>query len=226
MSDWIGRNGYLSTEEKTINAQYILNYLTTKGWTKNAICGMLGNLETESTINPQLWEVPHTGDTSYGYGLVQWTPMTKMMNWCNVNGKDYTQMDSQLERIIWEVTNGDQWTNIYGMTFEEFTQSTDSAYNLAMMFIKAYERPLVPNQPIRGTQAENWFNTLTGGGSGGGGTGNQCKLIYPYWFSSNIKISYTVNKFNLLTSHGNVVRIENITNKRKYYVNKSSIKLI
>lgn len=224
MSDWVGGNTYLSLEEKTINAQYILNYLTTKGWTKNAICGMLGNMESESTINPQLWEVPHTGDFSYGFGLVQWTPATKLYDWCVSNSKDYTQMDSQLDRICWEVENDEQWISSV-MTFQEFTQSTDTAYNLAMLFIEAYERPYNPNQPIRGEQGEYWFTNLTGGG-GGGGTGGQCKLIYPYWYGSNIKISYVVNQFNLLNSHGNVVRIQSITNNRKYYVNKSSIKLI
>lgn len=221
---WIGKNSYLTLEEKTINAQYILDYLTVKGWTKNAICGMLGNMETESTINPGLWEVPHTGDFNYGYGLVQWTPSTKLYNWCVANSLDYTQMNSQLDRIVWEVTNGDQWISSV-MTFQEFTQSTDSAYNLAMLFIQAYERPLDPNQPIRGEQANYWYTNLTGGGSGGGGTGN-CKLIYPYWYGSNIRISYNINSFSLLNSHGNVVRIQNTSNNRKYYVNKSSIKLI
>lgn len=72
-------------------------------------------------------------------------------------------MDNNLYRILYEVENGLQWqsTSSYPMTFEEFTQSTDSAYDLAMAFISNYERPLDPDQPIRGVYAENWFDYLS-----------------------------------------------------------------
>lgn len=223
MPSWYGGNNYLSMEQMTANAQYILDYLTAAGWTKNAICGVLGNLETESTVNPQLWQSLDYGNTSLGYGLVQWTPATNLINWCVANTLDYTLMDSQLQRILYEVEHNEQW--IYSaMTFQEFTQSTDTPYNLAMLFLSKYERPANPNQPIRGTQAEAWYTTLTGGGSGGG-TGD-CKLIYPYSFGSNTKISYLQNRFTKLSQHGNAVRIQNVLSGRKYYVNKSHIKTI
>jgi len=377
---WNGGNNYLTLAQMTENAQYVLDYLTAAGWTKNAICGVLGNLETESNINPQLWQGA-AGNTNLGYGLVQWTPATNLISWCNANSLDYTQMDSQLQRILWEVDNNQQW--IYSaMTFAEFTQSTDTAYNLAMLFLSKYERPANPNQPARGSQATAWFNLLTAGTGGGGDpqgaakvesavqwalaiaaddshgydqtnrqgpdydcssfliaaydqagigltaagasytgnmraaalaagflevawnndpallmrgdiilkesshvvmsigngqlvaasinelgsatggqTGDQTgaeihtqayyvhsggwdcvlrynvgsgggvvvdyyKLLDPYQFGSYEKISYTVNKFLLLTTHGNVARIQHITNNRKYYVNRSHLKKI
>jgi hypothetical protein len=49
------------------------------------------------------------------------------------------------------------------MTFAEFTHSTDTAYNLAMLFLSSYERPANQDQPNRGTQAANWFTILSGG---------------------------------------------------------------
>lgn len=159
----------------TVNAQYILDYLTGQAWTKNAVCGMLGNMQTESTINPGIWQGLNAGNTSGGYGLVQWTPATNLINWCNAQGLDYTQMDSQLKRILYEVaTPGTQWfsTSSYPMSFQEFTQSTDTPYNLGMAFLSNYERPADPNQPARGNQATTWYNTLTGGSSTGGGGGN------------------------------------------------------
>lgn len=46
----------LTKSQMKVNAQYILDYLKKKGLTKNAVCGMLGNMETESFINPGLWQ--------------------------------------------------------------------------------------------------------------------------------------------------------------------------
>lgn len=153
-------NNYLTLQQRTVNAQYIYNYLKSKGWTKNAICAVLGNMETESTINPGLWQGRIYGNMTGGFGLVQWTPATKYIYWANKNGLKYDNMNSELNRMQYEVdTNNDQWIN-RNMTFKQFTQSKDSANNLAMIFLSSYERPKVPNQPNRGTQAEYWYNAL------------------------------------------------------------------
>jgi hypothetical protein len=157
-------NRYLTMDEMTTNAQYILNYLLGKGWTKNAICGMLGNMQTESTINPAIWQGLDSSNTNGGFGLVQWTPSTKYTDWCSANGYSYTEMDSNLKRIEYEVANNIQWIDSQ-MSFLEFTKSNDTANNLAMKFISAYERPANPNQPDRGTQADYWFSHLTGTGT-------------------------------------------------------------
>lgn len=162
----ISANRYLSMEEMTENAEYILKYLTGKGWTKNAVCGMLGNMQSESTINPGIWQNLDEGNTSLGFGLVQWTPASKYLNWADSNNLPRTEMDSQLKRILWEVENNEQWMNLRDMTFKEFTKSTKSANDLAMIFLASYERPANPDQPQRGTQAEYWFKNLKGGGSG------------------------------------------------------------
>lgn len=163
-------NRFLNMQEMTVNAQYIMSYLTSRGWTKNAVAGMLGNMQTESTINPGIWQSLDAGNLSGGYGLVQWTPASKYINWANERGLPQGGMGSQLQRIIWEVENNQQWIDS-SMTFKQFTKSTASPYDLGMKFITAYERPADPNQPIRGTQAEYWFNELDG--SGTIGTGEQ-----------------------------------------------------
>ena len=51
----ISSNAYLTVAQMTGNAQYILNYLMARGWTKEAVCAMLGNMQSESTINPGIW---------------------------------------------------------------------------------------------------------------------------------------------------------------------------
>lgn len=43
----------LDSDEMETNAIYICLYLMANGWTLNAICGMLGNMQVESSINPR-----------------------------------------------------------------------------------------------------------------------------------------------------------------------------
>ncbi len=43
----------LTTRQMQINAKYIYIALSDKGWTLNAIAGILGNMQTESSINPR-----------------------------------------------------------------------------------------------------------------------------------------------------------------------------
>lgn len=162
---WITGNRYLSIDEMTVNAQEIMNQLTSRGWTKNAVAGMLGNMQTESTINPGVWE-SLSPNVNNGYGLVQWTPATKLISWAESEGLDYTSGDAQLQRIDWEVVNNQQWiaTSLYPMSFQEFKVSTLTPEYLAQVFIRNYERPRNPNQPIRSTQARYWYDNLEGGG--------------------------------------------------------------
>ena len=162
LPDVISSNAYLSKEQMRQNAAYILRYLTSRGWTRNAACAILGNMESESTINPGIWESLIYGNYSGGYGLVQWTPASKYTDWAAANGYEIGDINGQLERIIWEMQNGEQWiaTSSYPMSFAEFARSSDSPYNLAMAFMACYERPADPYQPIRGEQAEYWNAAL------------------------------------------------------------------
>lgn len=155
-------NCYLVLEEMKVNATYIYAYLSAKGWTLNAISGMLGNMQTESTINPEIWE-SLTPNTSKGFGLVQWTPATKLIEWAESKNMDYTDIDTQLERIMYEVVNGGQYyaTSDYPESFSDFTKSNKSPEYLARAFLHNYERPANTNQPNRATQARYWFNYLS-----------------------------------------------------------------
>ena len=64
-SEWVG------------NYNEIYNYMHSRGWTDEAIAGLMGNIQAESGFNPWRWQ----GDTvSGGYGLVQWTPASGYIN--------------------------------------------------------------------------------------------------------------------------------------------------
>lgn len=157
--EWISKDGPLTIEEMKTNASNIWEFFKTEGWTLNAVCAMLGNMQSESSINPSRWENDDVGNMDDGFGLVQWTPARNYIDWAGSNYKDGNR---QCERIIYELENGIQWyaTPEYDLTFSEFSKSTATPRYLAMAFINNYERPFDSNQPIRGDQAEFWYNYL------------------------------------------------------------------
>ena len=71
-------NTALNSDEMKVNAKFVWNYLGSRGWSLDAVCGVLGNFEAESTINPNRVENsqkdrwPNWGN--YGFGVAQWTP--------------------------------------------------------------------------------------------------------------------------------------------------------
>lgn len=161
-----------------VNARFVADYLHNRGWSLNAIAGLLGNMQTESGINPGIWQSLDEGNTSLGYGLVQWTPATKYLSWCNENGLEPSAMESALDRIEYELENGLQYakTKAYPLTFREFKVSTESPYYLGQAFMKNYERPANQSTTKRGTQADKWYKFLTGAsweGSSGSSNGKK-----------------------------------------------------
>lgn len=187
-------NYYLNTSQMTENAQYILDYFIAKGWTKNAICGMLGNMQRESTMNPGIWQNLDEGNTSLGFGLVQWTPATNYTNWADSQGLEWGVMDSNLKRIEYELANPSlQWivTPTYSESFSEFTKSTESPEYLASVFLYNYERAGVSAEDERRTNARYWYDNLTAGSSEEETVSYNPRLTSdgmeesPYWYSKN-----------------------------------------
>ena len=132
--------------EQLNNANIIRSFFIDKGWTINAICGMLGCMQGESTINPafiqatnryrlpnsadNLWDVPnsimanffmeHYADSrkAYGIGLVQWDGYTIYQN------QDVQKMVAFAiaNNIIWY----DGWTQLYRLHFEQQSDETQN----------------------------------------------------------------------------------------------------
>lgn len=163
-------NSYLTQDQMTVNAQYILDFFIGQGWTKEAVCGMLGNMQSESGINFGIYEGLDNTSSTNGFGLVQWTPNTKYFDWANANGYSGDHVNGELQRLLYEVANNQQWSSTasYTMTFAQFIASTDTPENLAYAWLYDYERPASLDQPSRQTQARYWYDNLTGTGSGGG----------------------------------------------------------
>lgn len=158
VTDWIKGNRYLSTGEQQNNATLVYAYLLDKGWTVNAIAGLLGNMQQESTICPDLDERGGSG-----YGLVQWTPKTNYTNWANANGYDITDGNYQLQWINEETIKQGQWieTSAYPISFDEFKVSLESPEYLATCFEKNFERPAT-SHPERQGYARWWLDWYNG----------------------------------------------------------------
>ena len=163
---WITGNRYLSMTEMQNNADIMYPFFTEHGWTVNAIAAMFGNMQTESTLNPGIWQgltPPDAGQTEVGYGLVQWTPATNFLSWAESNKRDSGDIIAQLDKILDELANGTQYypTESYPETFAQFSVSDKTPEYLAQAFLLNYERPADQNQPARSTQARKWYNYLS-----------------------------------------------------------------
>lgn len=165
MAEWIKGNRYLSKGEMQNNAKIIHSYLTSCGWSSNAIAALLGNMESESTINPAIWQGLIEGSGGGGgYGLVQWTPYTNFTNWADLNGYEWDDGFAQLIWIDTVTTSFGQWiaTDTYNLSFEEFKKSTESVSWLTSAFLKNFERAGVEVEEQRRTQANLWYEFLNG----------------------------------------------------------------
>ena len=106
-------NNLLRVEQEA-NARYIYHYLTARGWTLQAISGVLGNFDRECKMNPGAWENMNvtTGQQS-GYGIAQWTPSADtFLSWAGLNATSANAMatnnpkllmDKQLEYLLFSM---------------------------------------------------------------------------------------------------------------------------
>lgn len=161
---WISKNDYLTESEMQNNALLVKAYLVSKGWTLNAIAGLLGNMESESNINPGRWQSGAYGNMSGGYGLVQWTPATNYTNWADDNGYEWTDGNAQLKWIDEVTVPFGQWiaTSLYPFSFETFKTSTETPAYLASAFLKNFERAGVEVEDERRENARKWYEYITG----------------------------------------------------------------
>lgn len=181
---WISDDRYLSQSEMENNANIIINYYRSIGINDNTIAAILGNMQAESTLSPGLNERGGGG----GYGLVQWTPKSDLINACTTLGlSPYTSGDVQIQVVIQEIIGPSsvrQWYTSQGFIQNYYNSGatsdmigitgTDFLYNtmnwtpdkLAVMFMAGYERPSydpnINHYTNRQQYALNWFTYMGG----------------------------------------------------------------
>lgn len=163
---------YDPSQTQIYNMNKVYDYFITKGWTPNAIAGMLGNMMVESTVNPWLFE-HHSIDwsdpaaiqaDSGGMGLTQWTPCRKYYDWALSSGLDPQSGTSMCDRIKYEQDNNLQWSldNILQYTWADYVSSTQTPEMLARVFLWAYERPSAPDVSQRQANARWVYDNIHG----------------------------------------------------------------
>lgn len=170
MNKWVvNENGTISYEGMANNVGIMRTYFSDSGWSINAISAIAGNMQAESGINPGRWENDYVGNLKGGFGLVQWTPATKLRNWIDLVYGDgnYTDGYHQLRRIIYELDNGLQYSPSKGFkeSFPEWSISHKKPGYLAAAFLCNYEKAADTGwaaQIKRARIAESWYKTLTG----------------------------------------------------------------
>ena len=161
----LGRN--LTSEERTYNAWQFYEYFTHLGFTIDSICGMLGNIQWESGIDPAKKNV------NTAWGLIQWHPTSSLTAWANANHCVWYDGDKQALLIYRELfpvptdpydTSG-RWTydSTHGYTYtpDEFKVLGD--YDIATgSYFYQRERAGDDTLPKRMEYAADWYEVFTG----------------------------------------------------------------
>lgn len=173
----------LTEAQKASNAAFIKLFLMSQfGFSNNAVCAILGNMEQESGINPGIWQ--SMNNLTLGYGLLQWDDATKFINWAYNNGvisaptaaavnslalsSPATLVDAQLRRLIYGCVFDNEFcpsnnphTSVQ-LTYDQFRQSTLDVATLTLVFHDYYEKSNDDwnklNQRI--AYAQKWYNTI------------------------------------------------------------------
>ncbi|MFC0727708.1 phage tail spike protein [Enterococcus faecalis] len=174
------------TTEKEKNAWAVWQFLKSKGYSEQAAAGILGNMEQESGIMPDIDE----GGGGPGYGLVQWTSpvagesgrayVQRLLAQAGISG-DYRNINTQLQLLDWHMHNGQYIpTSAYPYSVAQFKALTDVG-TATMAFEANFERPAVTH-PERIDMAIYWYNKLHG-----------LKPSNPTWMNP-VRSSYTITQ--------------------------------
>ncbi|EKG2202276.1 peptidoglycan DD-metalloendopeptidase family protein [Enterococcus faecalis] len=152
------------TTEKEKNAWAVWQFLKSKGYSEQAAAGILGNMDQESGIMPDIDE----GGGGPGYGLVQWTSpvagesgrayVQRLLAQAGIGG-DYRNITTQLKLLDWHMHNGQYIPSAaYPYSVSEFKALTDIG-TATMAFEANFERPAVTH-PERIPLAQYWYDLL------------------------------------------------------------------
>lgn len=174
------------TTEKEKNAWAVWQFLKSKGYSEQATAGILGNMDQESGIMPDIDE----GGGGPGYGLVQWTSpiagesgrayVQRLLGQAGISG-DYRNITTQLKLLDWHMHNGQYIPSAaYPYSVAQFKALTDIG-TATMAFEANFERPAVTH-PERIPMAQYWYNLL-----------KDLKPSKPIWMNP-VRSTYTITQ--------------------------------
>ena len=150
-------------------AQAVWTFFTGKGYSKNATAGIMGNLQQESTMDPTRKQ----SSGGPGRGIAQWTVSEGRFKGLEAHakskGKDWTDLQSQLEWIDMELGGKDSTTaNILKKNYgglEGFKKATDTKWAVEA-FEKSFERAGKPMWEKRYKYANDYYSKFSSAGAG------------------------------------------------------------
>ncbi|EGO2668812.1 peptidoglycan DD-metalloendopeptidase family protein [Enterococcus faecalis] len=174
------------TTEKEKNAWAVWQFLKSKGYSEQAAAGILGNMDQESGIMPDIDE----GGGGPGYGLVQWTSpiagesgrayVQRLLGQAGISG-DYRNITTQLKLLDWHMHNGQYIPSAaYPYSVAQFKALTDIG-TATMAFEANFERPAVTH-PERIPLAQYWYDLL-----------HNLKPTNPTWVNP-VRSTYTITQ--------------------------------
>lgn len=142
-----------STEGRT---EFAMDFFTSRGFTKEAAAGIVGNLLAESGLNPKSEQ--YGGGP--GRGIAQWTVDQRWQTYLKFaknRGLEPTDLEAQLRFIIHEMPSqmGESAKSIKSMT---------DANAAAKLFMDKYERPGKPNWDRRASETDRALRMAGGKG--------------------------------------------------------------
>ena len=189
--------------EMTDNAILIYNQMTAYGWSTNAICALLGNMQAESSINPgvvQGWVT--TNPPTAGYGLIQWTNVdattpyeNPLWVWTYDKYEDWNWDNGDRQLVFINTDDASGWIikSGYNLTYNEFKVSTQSVAYLTRVYFENRERGTWTSSRI--TYAQHWYEYFTGQSQlyiAVNITGNGVATVYPTVANQGDTITLTV----------------------------------
>ena len=146
-------------------AEQVWSYLTSSGFSKECTAAILGNMDQESGVDPTSIQSNGNGPAA---GICQWENINEragrwlnLYNYAQSKGKDWTDLQCQLDFLISELQGGDPTTlsklnNYYG-GFNNFKSSTDIDWAVEA-FEKSFERAGKPNMAHRIEAAHYYYD--------------------------------------------------------------------
>lgn len=114
------------------------------GMNSAAACGILANMEAESSFTTTVW-----GDNGTSFGLCQWhnDRFSRLRGFCASRGYDYTSLEGQLQYLAFELKTSYPSTYNY---LRNVSDTSDGAYDAAYYWCVHFEVPA--DREARGNQ--------------------------------------------------------------------------
>ena len=146
------------SEDLYSNAKFIYTFFRERGWTTQAISGMLSNMQGDSGI------IADFDGENGKYGLLQWNKSI-LIDWASTRRYNYSTIETQCKRIQWEVESGEHYfeTLSYPISFRDYTGSYSPASYLSQIFLANYEQVKDQYRPNRWEWAREWYKNFTEG---------------------------------------------------------------